>query len=202
MDQNLGVGGRLEDAAPIYQGAPQRPGVGQIAVVGHGQAAEGELGEQRLDVAKKRAAGSRIAHVADRGITFQPGHDLFRAEDVADQPERSVGVEVAAVVGDDAGRFLAPVLQGVQAQRCQGGRVRVAEDGEDAALVAHAVGVIPGCVGHGPYWLLLMSWSSCLRGDLLYPVSSPESRALSRTLGRKPLSSPAADEGDPAASGD
>ena len=44
----------------------QRQRVGEVAVVRDREAAEGELGEQRLDVALDRRAVGRIAHVADR----------------------------------------------------------------------------------------------------------------------------------------
>ena len=46
--------------------------VGQVAVVGEREAAEGEIGEQRLDVAQDRAAGGGVAVMADRGVARQP----------------------------------------------------------------------------------------------------------------------------------
>ena len=39
--------------------------VGDVAVVRDREAAAGELGEQRLDVAQRRLAGGRVANVAD-----------------------------------------------------------------------------------------------------------------------------------------
>ena len=61
---------------------------------------------------------------------------------------RSV-VELLAVEGDDAAGLLAAVLQGVQAERGQRGGVGMAEDAEDAALLAQLV-VIEGIGGqHG-----------------------------------------------------
>jgi hypothetical protein len=44
-----------------------------------------------------------------------------------------------AIEADDAGRFLAPVLKGVQAERGQSGRVGMVENAEDAALFVQAV---------------------------------------------------------------
>src|SRR6202035_3966721 len=49
------------------------------------------------------------------------------------------GVETLAVEGDDAGGFLAAVLQRVQAERRNRGRVRVAENAEYAALFAQPI---------------------------------------------------------------
>ena len=46
-----------------------------------------------------------------------------------------------AVEGDDAGRLLAAMLQGVQAERRDGRGVRMAEDAEDAAFLAQRVAV-------------------------------------------------------------
>ena len=46
--------------------SPQAHRIGEIAVVRDGEAAEFEIGEQRLDVAQRGLAGRRIAHMADR----------------------------------------------------------------------------------------------------------------------------------------
>ena len=50
-------------------------------------------------------------------------------------------VELLAVIGDDAGRFLAAMLQRVQPERGQRRRVGMAEDAEDAAFVVKMVRV-------------------------------------------------------------
>ena len=86
VEDHLGVGGRLEDRALRDQLVAQREGVGQVAVVGDGEAAEVELGEQRLDVAQDRAAGGGVADVADGGW---PGRRSITGagEVVADQAE-------------------------------------------------------------------------------------------------------------------
>src|SRR3546814_2712159 len=55
------------------------------------------------------------------------------------QAKVAVSVEVLPVEGDDAGRFLTPVLQGVQAERGQRGGILVAEHAEDPALVVELV---------------------------------------------------------------
>ena len=51
----------------------------------------------------------------------------------------ALGVVAFAVERDDAGRFLAAVLEGVQAERGDGGGVGVAEDAEHPAFLAEAV---------------------------------------------------------------
>jgi hypothetical protein len=50
-------------------------------------------------------------------------------------------MEALAVEGHDAGGFLAAVLERVQAERGDGGGIRVAEYAEHAALLAQAVGI-------------------------------------------------------------
>ena len=50
-------------------------------------------------------------------------------------------MEDVPVEGDDARRLLAAMLEGVQAERRDGGGVRVAEDAEDAAFLAQRVAV-------------------------------------------------------------
>ena len=65
-------------------------------------------------------------------------------EIVADEPEPALGVEVVAVVGDDAGGLLAAVLEGVQAERGQRRGVLVAEDAEDPAFLAQAIVIAHG----------------------------------------------------------
>ena len=50
-------------------------------------------------------------------------------------------MEALAVEGDDAGGFLAAVLKRVQAERGDRGGVGMAEDAEDAALLAQPVAI-------------------------------------------------------------
>ena len=60
---------------------------------------------------------------------------------IAHEAQPAFGLEALAVEGHDAGRLLAAVLQGVQAQRCQGCGIGVAIDAEYAALLAQPVAV-------------------------------------------------------------
>ena len=63
---------------------------------------------------------------------------------ISDQPLAPLGVEPNAVEGDDAGRLLPAMLEGMQAERDNRRRVRMAEDAEDAALLAQPVFVWRG----------------------------------------------------------
>ena len=106
--------------------------------MGEGEAASVEVGEQRLHVAQDGVAGGGIADVAERDVALEPADHLGLVEVVADQAQAALGMEMRAVVGDDAGGLLAAMLQGVQAERGQRRGVLVAEHAEDAALLAKA----------------------------------------------------------------
>ena len=117
------------------------------------EAAGVEVGKQRLHVAQDGVAGGRVAVVAERDVALEAADHVGLVEVVADEAEPPLGVEVGAVVGDDAGGLLAAMLQGVQAERGQGRRVLVAEHAEHAALLSEASspprqrpGFVPGHV--------------------------------------------------------
>ena len=61
-----------------------------------------------------------------------------------------MGVELLAVIGDDAGRLLAAMLQRVQAERRQRRRLGMAEDAEHAAFLVQMVVVERIGGQHGP----------------------------------------------------
>jgi hypothetical protein len=79
--------------------------------------------------------------MSDGRIAGQPVDHLAPREGVADQAEAALGVKAFAVIGDDAGGFLAAVLERMQAERGDGGCVGVSENAEDAAFLAQAVGI-------------------------------------------------------------
>ena len=129
----------MEDRALALQLALQRSGIGEVAIMGDGEAAAGELGEERLDVAFERAAGGRVAHMADGAVARQFVDHRRRREAVADEAGVALGEELQAVRGNDAGRFLAAMLQRVKAEGRQGRGVPVAEDAEHSAFLVQLV---------------------------------------------------------------
>ena len=70
---------------------------------------------------------------------LQAVDDLASGEVIADQAETALGVEMVAVEGDDAGGFLAAMLQGVQAERGDRCGIGMAENAEHAAFLVQAV---------------------------------------------------------------
>ena len=106
------------------------------------EAAELEIGVERLHVAQDGLASGGIAVVADGARTRQRGDDAGVAEIVADQAEPALLVEAPAVIADDAGGLLPAVLQRVQAERGYGRRIDDVPDAEDAALLVQRVIIV------------------------------------------------------------
>ena len=121
------------------QFAPERQAVGQIAVMGDREAARVEFGEQRLDVAQDRRAGRGIADMADRRRARQALDRRGVGKMIADQAQPPLGIEALAVESDDARRFLAAMLEGVEAERGDRSGVGMAEDAEHPAFLAQAI---------------------------------------------------------------
>ncbi len=99
---------------------------------------------------------------------------------VADQAEPALGMKPLAVEGDDAGRLLAAMLQGVQAERGDRGRIRMAENAEHAAFLAQPVGVQIEVEGGGSLVTEGSSWLVDHAGASARPVSFRRGRIPSR----------------------
>ena len=98
--------------------------------MGDGEAAELELGKQRLDVADHRIAGRRIPDVADGDVARQLRDHCLGREVVTDEAEGPVAVELFAVVGHDPDRFLTAVLERMKPERGMRGGVDISVDAE------------------------------------------------------------------------
>jgi hypothetical protein len=142
MNDRLGIGRGLKDRTAALQPALQGPCIGDVAVMGDGETAARELGEERLHVPERGAAARGIPVVADRPLALEALHYRRIGEVVADQPEVALDAELLAVKADDARRLLTPMLERVQAESRQGGGVRMAENAENAALFMQRVLVI------------------------------------------------------------
>ena len=67
VDEHLAIRRALEQATAANKLLMQVVGVGQVAVMGDREAAELEIGVERLDVAQHGVAGGGVAVVADGG---------------------------------------------------------------------------------------------------------------------------------------
>src|SRR5512143_2310149 len=104
-------------------------------------AAARQIGEQRLNIARRRTASRRIAVVTDGERTLQIDRTraVLAAEDVADQSRVAFRSEMSVVIGDDTGGFLPAMLKRMQAEHGQRARIRVPENAEYAALLAQRI---------------------------------------------------------------
>ncbi len=133
--------------------AAQADGIDQVPVVGQRQGAALGLHQERLDVLDPRPAGRRVAVVADRQDPGQLAQTVGR-EDVRDVSPPRGAAHLPAVRGDDPRRLLSPVLQGVERQVDQVGRLGVPVDRGHAALLeeighaAHSTAPGGGREGH------------------------------------------------------
>jgi hypothetical protein len=82
--------------------------------------------------------------MADGRLAFQPLNDLARGEMVADEAETALGVEMMAVEADNAGGFLAAMLESVEAEGRERRSVGMAENAEHATFLMQAVLFEPG----------------------------------------------------------
>ena len=109
VEDQLGVGGRLEERAPLAEGAPQLAGVREVAVVRERDVAVAVVDHEGLDVGLVvRGAGGRVAVVADGGATEElRGEDIGVVEHVEDAVSR--GAELRTGGGTD-GLFFEPTV--------------------------------------------------------------------------------------------
>ena len=146
VDDDFGVHGGLEDGALRLQAAANLPGIGEGAVVADGDHQTAVLHHEGLGVDEHGGAGGGIAHVADGQMPRELIQDCG-VEDLGHQPQAPVHADPFAVAGDDAAGFLAPVLEGVEAEVGDAGRVRVPVDAEDAAVFFGAIILADDCPG-------------------------------------------------------
>ena len=144
-----GVGGGLVEQRAGHQGLGRvisfgEPGlqlqrIGQVAVVTEGDSARGGRPERRLGVLPDARSGRRVAAVADRQVGPAQRLQGRLVEDLGDQTHVFEHDDLGALADRDAGRLLAAVLQGVDAEVRELGHFLVGgPDSEDAACVLGA----------------------------------------------------------------
>ena len=82
-----------------------------------------------------RGAGRRIARVADGAVADEVVQDFRVVENLRHEAHAVMLVKFPLVAGDDAGAFLAAMLQRVKAVVGQFGGVRMAENAEHTAIM-------------------------------------------------------------------
>ena len=138
MNDHFGVGGRLKDRTGLLELVAQQRAVDEIAVVRDRDRSLGIFDDERLGVFEMALALSGVAVVADGVGAFEPLDDFF-FEGVGDQPHLAMGDQPLAVGSNDAARFLAAMLQRIEAQVNHVGRLGMAIDAHHRALVVEFV---------------------------------------------------------------
>ena len=139
VDDDFGIGGGGEERTAGDELAAQGNGVGEVAVMGEGEAAEREVGIKGLHVAQQGFARGGVAVMADGGGTVQTVHHGRIRETITDEAEGTMREELAVIATDDARCFLPAMLQGMQAEGGVGGGIRCTEDAEDTAFVVEFI---------------------------------------------------------------
>ena len=138
MQDHLGIDTGLKDRALADQLVAELAGVHQIAVVTNRDLAMGTVNQNRLRVRELAFAGGRVANVPDRDRSGQV-RQLVVVESFRDVAHRPRDADLLQIGGGDPGTLLPAVLQRVQAEVGHVGRLGMAEDTEDAALLAELV---------------------------------------------------------------
>src|SRR5436190_1667675 len=122
----------------MFEAAAPFGGVGQIAVVAERDFALVAIDHDGLCVEKSFIAGGGIARVTDGGAAGKFVQNIGR-ENFFDFAHGAMRVEFVAVAGDNASRFLAAMLERVEAEIDELCRFGVAEDSYDAAMVVEPI---------------------------------------------------------------
>ena len=140
VEDDFAVGGGLENGAFAFQFVAQDVGVDEVAIVRDGELAAEAIDDKGLGIFHRARSGGGITGMADgplalQTLQFRLPKNLRDKAHVAMQLEGRAG----AVAGDDTGALLPAMLEREKPVISEHGRIRMTEDGEDAALV-HRIG--------------------------------------------------------------
>ncbi len=138
MNDHFRVAVGLKDRATVLELAPPFCRVRQVSVVAERYFALVAIDHDGLRIQQRFVACGGIARVADRQIAGKIGQDRWRKY-FLDFTHRTVEVQFAAIAGDDSSRFLAAMLQRVQAKVGQLRRLFMAEYAEHTTFVVKTV---------------------------------------------------------------
>ena len=116
----------------------QVSGIGDVAVVGHGNAAFVAGDREGLRIEQGSVAGRRIAGVSDGKLAREFLEDRG-GEDIGHVAHGLVAMDLVTAARADAGALLSAMLQGVEPEVGQLGGLGMTVDGKDAALVVEFI---------------------------------------------------------------
>jgi len=138
MDDDFGVAVGLEDRAFVLEPAAMLAGVGEVAVVAQRELAFVAIDGDGLGVEQGFVAGGGVARVADGQATGKRSENAG-LKNFFDFAHGAVELEFLTVARDDAGGFLAAMLQRVKAEIHEIRGFRMAEDAEDTTVVVEVI---------------------------------------------------------------
>src|SRR5438309_3697335 len=171
MHDDFGVAVGLEDGAAMLELAAPLGGVGEVAIVAECDLTLVAVDHDRLSIKQSFVAGSGVARVTD-GQTARELRKHTRLENLFDFAHRAVNVQLLAVTGNDARRFLAAMLQRVKTEIGEVRGFGVTEDAEDTTLVVKMI------VGKCEF---LAHFAVSVRSNELAQASRSDSMGLSIT---------------------
>src|SRR5437660_11166848 len=171
MNDDFGVAVGLEDRAAMLELAAPLGSVGQVAVVAECDLALVAIDHDGLRVKQRFVAGGGVARVAD-GQTARESREDAGLENLFNFAHGTVHVKLSAVAGDDAGGFLAAMLQRVKTEIGEVRGFGVAENAEDTTLVVEMI------VGKCEF---LAHFAVSVRSNELAQASRSDSMGLSIT---------------------
>ncbi len=115
MQDDFGVGGRLEDGAIAHHLVLQLAGIDEISVVTDGNLTVSAIDKERAGIGGTTLAGGRIAHVP-HGQTSREAAEHGLVEGLVDVGHGARDVQALAVRRGDAGALLSAMLESVEAE--------------------------------------------------------------------------------------
>src|ERR1700733_3251226 len=147
MYDHFGVAGGLENRCAVFKPPAEFDGVRQVAVVAQRELAFVEINRNRLRVDQRVVAGGGIPRVSD-GRGARQALDHFGGEDFLHVPQAPVQMQVHSVGRRNAGRLLPAMLQSIESQIGQLGRLRMPEYAEHPAVIVEMIVVEPQTLFH------------------------------------------------------
>src|SRR3984957_4044919 len=138
MHDDFGVAVGLEDRAAMFELPPPLSSVGGISVVAERHLSLVAIDQNGLRVEQCFVASGGIACVADRRVPRKRAQYAGR-ENFFHFAHGTMKMQVAAIAGNDSGRFLAAMLQRVKAEIRELRGFFVAEDAEHTTFVVEVV---------------------------------------------------------------
>ena len=140
VEDDLAIDGGFENRALGFEFIAKQVRIHEISVVTHGDLAAGTVDYDGLGVFQRARAGRGIADMADGAGAGKLGQAML-VENLGDESHPVMALEFTVFVpGDDDTRALLPaMLQGVEPEKGDFGRVGVPVDGENATFVLGTV---------------------------------------------------------------